>query len=219
MKRLSFTVLLVSISFFTYAQNKFGSFEKQFPSIDHCVSSEARASKGKFLTFGFDLGINRSDLKFGDVQSNGDQITNGMGYRLGIISNLQFTKKFSFAPKAELSFNATRLDKSNTSYNVNGVNLEFIGHFKYNLFKSGFTPYLLTGPNFRVPLNNQEEEFVPTKEDIALDFGIGLDIPLRNFKVSPELRYSYGLMNITESESYSDLKYNNISLVLVFTGK
>lgn len=219
MKKLSLIALIVMTSICSHAQNKLGFTSKKFPSLTDCANANARNDKGKFLTFGFDLGVNRSDLKFGEAQTNGDEITNGMGYRLGIVSNLQFTKRFSFAPKAELSFNATRLDQSNTSYNVNGVNLEFIGHLKYNLFRTGFTPYLLAGPNFRVPLVNAESDFVPTKEDVALDFGIGLDLPLRNFKVSPELRYSFGLMNITESESYSDLKYNNIALVLVFTGK
>ncbi len=219
MKKLHVTGLFILISVFSNAQNKLGIVRPQFPSLKSCADSEARKEKGKFLTFGFDMGVNRSDLQFGQTQTAGDQITNGFGYRLGIVSNLQFTQRFSFAPKAELSFNATRLDQSNTSYNVNGVNLEFIGHFKYNILKTPFTPYVIAGPNFRLPLEAKEEDYVPTKEDLALDVGIGFEIPLKQFSLAPELRYTFGLSNISSSDNFSDLNYNNIAMVLIFRGK
>lgn len=218
MKIVSVIICSILISGAVSAQEFTGKVKPDFPSIKDRTNSSISGEKPKFATFGFDIGVNRSNLQFGETQTDGDQITNGLGYRLGIVSNFQFTRRFSFSPKAELSFNATRLDQSNTSYNVNGTNLEFLGHFKYKLMKSNFSPYVIAGPNLRVPLYKDTDKYVPTKEDVAIDFGAGLDIPLKAFKLSPELRYSYGLSNITESSEFSDLQYHNISLSLIFTG-
>lgn len=218
MKRITLPGAFVLFAFGLHAQNHFGSIQPQLAYTTNCeCPGGGSGDKGKFATFGFDLGGNRSNLKFGETQENGDQITNGLGYRLGIVSNFQFTRRFSFAPKAELSFNASRLDQSNTSYNVNAVNLEFLGHLKYKFAKGNFSPYLLSGPNFRVPIQQGESNEIPVQEDWAIDLGAGLDIPLGAFKMSPEIRYSYGLKNITESNSFGDLRFHNIALVLVFT--
>ena len=182
--------------------------------------AQEETRKEKFATFGFDLGVNRSNLSFGTAQDGAGTITNGLGYRLGIISNFRLSKKLSLAPKAELSFNASRLSQNTIDYKVNPVNLEAMLHMKYKLFKSKFTPYVIIGPNFRVPLSNSTstQDFIPTKKDIAIDAGIGFDIPLRNIKLSPELRYSFGLINISNSSNVSDINYHNLSIVVGISG-
>lgn len=216
MKRVSLILIaLLSISHIQ-AQNQTGFLNPNYPSIVNCAEANDY-DKDKFATFGFDLGVNRSNLQFGDTQTNGDQITNGLGYRLGIVSDFRVTKRFSIAPKAELSFNASRLDQSNTSYNVNATNLEFLGHLKYKFAKGNFSPNIIAGPNFRVPLQKTQNSFVSVKNDMAIDFGVGLDVPMGYFKMSPELRYSYGCSNITQSSQFSDLYYHNIALTLIFS--
>lgn len=182
-------------------------------------AQERKKEKDKFATFGFDLGVNRSNLSFGSTQTDGDQITNGLGYRLGVVSNFQLTRRLSLAPKAELSFNASRLSQEDVNYSVNPTNLELIAHAKYKFRKGRFSPYIIAGPNFRVPVNNNiGDNIIPTREDVAIDVGIGLDVPLINFRVSPELRYSFGLKDINRDSGVSDLKYHNIALVLIFSG-
>lgn len=217
MKRLSLFGASVLLATGLNAQNMTGFSQPEFPQLTNCACSGKTGSKSKFLTFGFDLGVNRSNLQFGSTQENGDQITNGLGYRLGIVSNMQFTKRFSFLPKAEMSFNASQLEQSNTSYNVNAINLEFLGHLKYKFARGNFSPYILSGPNFRLPIDRNESNDVPVQEGWAIDVGAGLDIPFGVFKMAPEIRYSYGLSNITSSSNFSDLRFHNIALVLVFT--
>ena len=176
-------------------------------------------SKEKFATFGFNGGINRSNLSFASTQADGDLITNGLGYRMGVISNFQFTHRFSIAPKAELSFNSSALS-SNGSDLVSPTNLEVIAHLKFKLRKGSLSPYFIIGPNFRVPVTGvNKDDLIPTKENVALDVGVGLDVPFFKYRISPELRYSYGLMNINRNSSVSDLKYHNISLVLNLSGR
>ncbi len=174
--------------------------------------------KEKFAKFGFDLGVNRSNLDF-SAQSNQGDITNGLGYRLGVLADLRISSRLSFSPKAELSFNASRLEQQGVNYKVNPTNLEFMGHLKYNVLKNKFTPYLIAGPNFRMPLGAEEESnIIPTKNDLAIDIGAGLDIPMFGwFTLAPEIRYSFGLNDIEDnSSSISNLRYNNIALVLIF---
>jgi hypothetical protein len=138
---------------------------------------------------------------------------------LGVVSELRLGKRFVITPKADLSFNAGQVNQSNTNYDVSASSLELMGHLKYRFAKSNFSPYVLAGPNYRIPLSTRSDNVVPTRNDLAIDVGLGLDIPLIGFKISPEVRYSYGLTNVTNSESFSDLNHHNIAVSLIFTGK
>ena len=175
--------------------------------------------KEKFATFGLNAGINRSKLAFSSTQSVGDFITNGSGYRMGVISNFQFTQRFSVAPKAELSFNSSVLSSGGEQL-VSPTNLELLGHLKFKLRKGSLSPYVIVGPNFRIPLQGvNRDNLIPTKENVALDIGVGLDVPIFKYRISPELRYSFGLMNINRNSTVSDMKYHNVSLVLNLSGR
>lgn len=237
MKRLSFiATLLLSGSLFaqemsladapeeSLLQNPFTAEanNNQFLSPmrdDDCKCAGRDVRDRKIAAFGFSFGVNRSNLQFGAAQANGDQIVNGMGYRLGVVSELRLGKRLVISPKADLSFNAGQLNQSNTEYAVSASSLELMGHLKYRMMRSNFSPYFLAGPNYRMPLANRNSNNVPTNSDLAIDVGVGLDIPLIGFKMSPELRYSYGLTNITNSDNFSDLNHHNIALTLIFTGK
>ena len=48
------------------------------------------------------------------------------------------------------------------------------------------------------------------------DFGIGFENRIRRFVFAPELRYSLGLLNISENPSLQGLHFNKISLVFNF---
>jgi len=195
-----------------------GTFEARQEGLK-CGCAGDNDRNRKLLAFGFSFGANRSNLQFGSAQANGDQIVNGMGYRLGAVSELRLGKRLVISPKADLSFNAGQLNQSNTQYSVSASSMELMGHLKYRMMRSNFSPYILAGPNYRIPIANRSGNAVPTNSDVAIDVGIGLDIPLIGFKMSPELRYSYGLTNITNSEAFSDLNHHNIALTLIFTGK
>ncbi|GAB5418259.1 MAG: hypothetical protein Crog4KO_16360 [Crocinitomicaceae bacterium] len=192
---------------------------QQFPVGLKCGCSGDTDRDRKIAAFGFSFGLNRSNLQFGEAQENGDQIVNGLGYRLGVVSELRLGKRWVISPKADLSFNAGQLNQSNTEYSVSASSLELMGHLKYRFAKSNFSPYVLAGPNYRLPLSTRDENSVPTRNDVAIDVGLGLDIPLIGFKISPEVRYSYGLTNISTSDAFSDLNHHNIAVSLIFTGK
>ncbi len=181
--------------------------------------ASAQSSNKKRFTTGFNLGINHANVLL-DNNSNGGSIQNGTGFRMGLISSLALGQRISIDPKAELSFNTSTFWDGTQSFAINPVDLEFITHLKVKTKKRGFSPYFLAGPNVKVPLQRNNAITLPTRQDVALDLGIGLDVPLgKKIRISPELRYSIGLINITESSTISDLKFHNISLILNFAGR
>jgi len=54
------------------------------------------------------------------------------------------------------------------------------------------------------------------KTDFAIDFGIGFESSVKRFVFAPEIRFSYGLLNINENPVFQTLRYNNLSLILNF---
>ncbi|WP_266204324.1 type IX secretion/gliding motility protein PorT/SprT [Pontibacter kalidii] len=95
--------------------------------------------------------------------------------------------------------------------------------------RSNYRPYIVAGVKPGIDLgkgtngakvdNNLEVE----KFDLALEYGIGVDIFYPYFKFAPELRFSHGLMNqhkllsnSTYSRSIDKLTHHNVSLILFF---
>jgi len=95
-------------------------------------------------------------------------------------------------------------------------------HFKHR-FKSKYgkiQPYVNFGPNLRTPLKgNYDGVAYDTKLALAADFGFGLEIEVKHFYISPELRFSGGLTDIRNNPSGNTLRGSNAVLTLNFTGK
>lgn len=181
--------------------------------------AQAQEVDKKRFTTGFNFGVNHANVLLDDF-SNGGSVQNGLGFRLGVISSFAFSERISLDPKAELSFNSSTFWDGTQSFAINPVDLEFITHLKVKTKKRGFSPYFIAGPNVKVGLNRNDQLTLPTRQDVALDLGIGLDVPLgKKVRVSPELRYSIGLINLTETTTISNLKFHNISLLLNFSSR
>jgi len=173
----------------------------------------------KRFTKGFNLGVNHANVLLRD-NANGTNVENGLGFRFGLISSFAFSERISFDPKAELSFNTSTFWDGTQEFAINPVDVELIGHLKVKTKKKGFSPYFIAGPNVKIPLGQNSRATMPTRQDVALDLGVGWDVPLgRKIRVAPELRYSIGLVNLSESSSISDLKFHNVSLLLNFSGR
>lgn len=182
------------------------------------IASAQKSDKKRFTT-GFNLGVNHANVLL-ENNSNGGYIQNGLGFRMGLVSSLALTRRISLDPKAELSFNTSTFWDGTQEFAINPVDLEFITHLKVRTKPCPFSPYFIAGPNVKIPLGRNDAVTLPTRQDVALDIGIGLDVPFgRKVRVSPELRYSIGLVNISERTSVQDLKFHNISLILNFSGR
>ncbi|MCH2224890.1 MAG: PorT family protein [Crocinitomicaceae bacterium] len=178
-----------------------------------------KALRNKRFTKGFNVGFNHANFLM-ESSNPLETINNGTGFRLGLISNLAISKRFSLEPQAELSFNSSQLIYGEEQRTINPVDLEFMIHAKLKLRKGGLSPYLIAGPNVKFPLGDKNSLVVPTREHVGIDMGIGLDVPFgRRVLVSPELRYSFGLTSINENSTYSDIKFHNVALILNLSGR
>lgn len=177
----------------------------------------------KKLRVGFNLGTNYSFLHSKEPLPDNSEIYQGIGAKIGLLMDYSISGRLLFSPKAELGFNNSGIetannDDSKSTYEVFPGSLDIMTHFVYRIGDGKSVPYLLLGPGFRIPLDNNPKitsEF-RNKPDLAVDFGIGLENRLRYFIFAPEIRYSYGLLNVNENPAFQTLNYHNISLVLNF---
>jgi hypothetical protein len=110
------------------------------------------------------------------------------------------------------------LENSKTTYDIFPASLDIMTHIIYKISNLKKNLYLLIGPNYKIPINKKNETniVIKTNPDFAIDFGIGLENKLKYFIFAPELRYSFGLLNVNKSPSLQTLKFNNFSLIFNF---
>jgi hypothetical protein len=204
MKNVVLTVVLSVCSFVCFSQTKINDADPK-------------------LRFGFNIGTNYSNLQSKEILQNNAHINNGMGFRTGILMEYEFAKRFMFSPEVDISFyncnvDFTNLNNTKSIYKIYPTALEVMTHFVYKIGNGKTRPYLLVGPNVKIPLNKidkSEYDFI-TKPDCAIDFGIGLDNTTKYFIFAPEIRYSMGLLNINGCPALQSLNLHSISLVLNF---
>lgn len=189
-------------------------------------SQSENSNTDKKVHFGFNVGANYSLLHSKQALPSNTEIYNGIGLKLGLLMDYAISSKFIFSPKTEMSFNKSRvettyLDNTMWTYKVFPISLDIMTHFVYKLSENKTVPYLLFGPNLRLPIKNTFDSNDSNTEfrnvaDFALDFGIGLENRFEHFIFAPELRYSLGLFNINQKPHLQSLYYHNVSLVLNF---
>ncbi len=180
------------------------------------------------IKLGFDIGGNYTFLQIEKAgQSNQNQITtlNGLGFRIGIVMDYKINRHFSLIPKAELSFNDVRLytvygGGSKESRSISPLTVEISPHFAFKLSDKKVKPYFLIGPVLKIPIPDASNPraLEINSNVVGVDLGFGLNRALKYFNFSPELRYSYGLNNISNSADISKMYFHNVSLVFIFKG-
>jgi hypothetical protein len=190
--------------------------------------TKAQKDSAQKFKLGFSIGFNYSGLATerrisGQIYRKSE--FNGPGFRMGIVAERSFGKHFSLLPKTELSFNDAGyiVENSPGSYErryLYPVTLEFAGHMAFKGGNVKRRPYLLFGPALKLPLPGPADPYLSNTRTatIATDIGFGFDKPLKNFEISPEIRYSHGLNKITNVSGLDKVSFHTISLVLNFKG-
>lgn len=188
------------------------------------------------IHFGFTLGIN--ELNF-NVQKNSNTITNDTlktiytkslkGFNLGIVSNLRLGKYLDLRFVPALIFGERHLTYGfldSLSVNneevkkIESTMLDFPIYIKYKSERyNNFRTYVLGGVKYSLDLASQDEiddegqEIVKLqKNDFMGEIGFGIDFYLEYFKFSPQIKISYGLLNLlTKDKSVYTESINNLS--------
>jgi hypothetical protein len=174
----------------------------------------------KKLHFGFTLGINNLDF---NLQKNSNTIKNDTlrtlytknqkGFNLGIVSNLRLSKytDLRFVPALifgerhlyygfvdSLNINDKRIKK------IESTLIDFPIYIKYKSARyNNFRTYVIGGLKYSMDIASQDkiddegQEIVKLKKnDLMGEIGFGIDFYLEYFKFSPQIKLSYGLLNL-----------------------
>ena len=163
--------------------------------------------------YGFLLGMHIQDL---ELENNGyidpetgeqwyAEIDNfGPGFTVGVFGELKLNKYYSLRLSPTIHFgqkhgvyheqtsgaDSTQVFKS--TYISVPVDVKFAAP-RYNNFR----PYLIAGVNPMVDLTARKHDALRLKPfDIYLEVGMGCDIYLPFFKLNPELKFCFGLLDI-----------------------
>ena len=173
------------------------------------------------LHYGFLLGLHIQDI---ELENNGfidpetgeqwyAEIDNySPGFTVGVLGALKLNKYFSLRLSPTIHFgqkhavyheqksgaDSTQVFKS--TYISVPVDVKFAAP-RYNNFR----PYLIAGVNPMVDLTARKHDALRLKPfDIYLEVGMGCDIYLPYFKLIPELKFCFGLLDIIQKDR-SDL--------------
>jgi hypothetical protein len=190
----------------------------------------------KKLHFGFTLGIN--DLNF-NMQKNSNTITNDTlktlhsksqkGFNLGIVSNLRIGKYTDLRFVPTLVFGERHLyygfidEEQKDDMRIKRIESTLIDFPIYIKYKSArynnFRTYVIGGLKYSIDIASQEkiddkgQEIVKLKKnDLMGEVGFGLDFYLEYFKFSPQIKLSYGLLNLlSKDESIYNQSLNRLT--------
>ena len=188
------------------------------------------------LHFGFTLGIN--ELNF-NIQKNSNTISNDTlltllstsqkGFNLGIVSNLRIGKftDLRFIPTlvfGERHLNYGFIDSNGVSderiKRIESTLIDFPIYIKYKSARyNNFRTYVLGGVKYSLDIasqdkiNDEGQEIVKLKKnDLMGEIGFGLDFYLEYFKFSPQIKLSYGILNLlSEDETVYTKSINRLS--------
>ena len=190
----------------------------------------------KKLHFGFTIGIN--ELNFNIKKSSSTLINDSLltllpnsqkGFNLGIVSNLRIGKftDLRFIPTlvfGERNLNYGFIDSNGVSdervKRIESTLIDFPIYIKYKSARyNNFRTYIIGGIKYSLDvasqdkINDEGKEIVKLKKnDLMGEIGFGFDFYLEYFKFSPQIKLSYGILNLlSKDETVYTQSINHLS--------
>ena len=189
--------------------------------------------------FGVLIGTHAQDMEFQNtgitqyIDANGieqpshvtvDQDRWDMGFTVGVLGELRLNRSFQFRIAPAMYFGTRHLTFYNllekdgagnaivqhqemkTAYISSAIDLIFAAE-RFNNHR----PYVMAGINPMMNLSGNKSDYIQLKKtDIFLELGLGCDFYLPFFKLRPELKFMYGLMNIYDKDHVKNVKDKSI---------
>jgi len=169
------------------------------------------------LHWGFMFGLQMQDM---EVKNNGnidpttgeqwycDVDTYSPGFTVGILGELRLNRLLALRATPTLYFGQKRLwmheqvsgrdttQVLKTAYISVPINIKFSAP-RYNNFR----PYMVAGVAPSIDLSKHTHRAIATKPfDCLVEVGMGCDIYLPFFKLNPELKFSFGLLDVLKKK-------------------
>ncbi|UXP32958.1 PorT family protein [Reichenbachiella agarivorans] len=197
------------------------------------------------LHYGFMIGMHTAHyrLEYDDdfVTPNYDTLhsvvpPNNIGFKVGFIVDYHINDLLDVRLSPTFSFNQLQLNYRYSNGEIKEdlqdptyVELPLLLKYK-SIRRMNRRMYFLAGlnPAFKAVSSqdkeNKSEKLLTKGFNLSLDIGVGMDLYQPLFKFSPELRYSYGLLNVLDDQenSYSaplrNLTIHSLSFFITFEG-
>ena len=186
------------------------------------------------LHFGISIGMNMQDVVFTNVGPQTIQLPEGgevpacvlcdadnwnPGFSVGVLADLRLGQHFALRFTPTMHFGTKHLVFRNLlSYTESGKPVEETQNLKNTYISmpvslkfsaerfNNHRPYLIAGVNPMINLAGKDQDYVQLKRyDVMLEVGLGCDFYLPFFKLIPELKFSYGLVNTLDDGHVSAL--------------
>ncbi len=178
----------------------------------------------KKIHFGFTMGINTMDFRIKQKANIADfdslfvlEAQNQKGFNLGIVSNLRLSRAFDLRFLPRLVFSERIIEYSFVDGNrkiymeskpIESTFIDFPILVKYKSERyNNFRTYVLGGLKYGMDIASQKdiddegEKLVKLKKnDLGIEVGFGMDFYLEYFKFSPQIKLTYGLLNLLSED-------------------
>jgi hypothetical protein len=186
------------------------------------------------MHFGISVGFHMQDIEFSNVGpqvvtlDDGTEATETVvcdqdnwnpGFSVGVLADQRLSKHFSLRLSPTMHFGAKHLtfrhlnrtdpegrvlvatqDMKNT-YIAFPISIKFAAE-RFNNYR----PYIVGGINPMINLTSKSQDYVQLKRyDTMLEIGLGCDLYLPFFKLIPELKFSYSLMDAIDKGHADEL--------------
>ena len=212
MKRIIYILLLFVLSLASFAQER---KVQNKPYIDY-----------RRLHYGFFVGAHMQDMEFmnnGFVTATGEQwfadiASYNPGFTVGVLADWRLSTHFSLRALPTLHFGQNTINfREQNSGNkerqqVKTTYLAMPLHVKYSAERfNNYRPYLTAGiaPMMNLTVKKQRP-ILFKKFDCMFEVGFGCDFYLPFFKLIPELKFAFSLVDVLDKDRKDLLDENNL---------
>ena len=186
------------------------------------------------MHFGIHVGLNMQDIEFQNIGPQTITLDDGTvmqqtivmdadrwnaGFSVGVLAdlrlsnhlNLRFSPTMHFGAKHLTFHNLTDLDPEGFPHeetqDMKNTYISFPLDLKISAQRwNNYRPYLIAGVNQMINLTGKDQDYIRLKKmDTFVEVGLGCDLYLPFFKLIPELKFCYSLMNSFDRTHASDL--------------
>lgn len=191
------------------------------------------------LHFGILVGTNFQDVDFDGVGPQTITLEDGTiveqtiateadkwnpGFSVGVLAEgrlsnhlaLRFTPTMHFGAKHLVFRNLTDLDQNGeprlTTQDLKNTYLALPVNFKFSAQRfNNYRPYITAGINPMINLTHKDQDYIQLKRyDVMVEVGLGCDFYLPFFKLNPELKFCYSLMNSLDTKHADEIRDANM---------
>jgi hypothetical protein len=186
------------------------------------------------LHFGISIGLNMQDAEFQNVGPQTIQMPSGdtkdgyilcdadtwnPGFSVGVLADFRLHQHFSFRITPMMHFGTKHLVFRNMlettetgrpiemTQNLKNTYISIPLSLKFSAERfNNYRPYIVAGLNPMINLSGKDQDYIQLKRhDMMIELGLGCDFYLPFFKLIPELKFCYSLLDAFDKTHINEL--------------